>query len=231
MRLGIYQQYQDRRQVPQRSAKQGELDRIDAMLQGELSVERLRSLKDQLLQLVAADPSGNGIYNPRIARINLRLDAHKENLTEGAGRQAQFLGDFYDAAQRLLDAQVFDMLCRAARAESPRLPPALPVPPAPPCEEPAPLPEPRVFSRLKATASERVRAKSPAPSSPPLAVPMHELVVAANHRPLRFDPTALFKEYGRERVLATWNCLPSEQRPETAAGLREILRRNGATAL
>lgn len=52
----------------------------------------------------------------------------------------------------------------------------------------------------------------------------HVLQNRAASSPLKFDPTALFREFGRESVLAVWGKLLPEHRPETAAEFRRLLK-------
>lgn len=180
------------------STLEGVVKRIDGELVRALTVDALRALKDELLALLAEEPSAQAQITPRISRVNLRLRTAAE---KGDGdlaelfRAQSFHAQFYEVAKRMLEPAVFKILCREAsqrRDDAVRIE----LPPRP--EEPAPAPT-------------------------PLVAPLHRLVLAANHQPIKFDPTRLFKEFGRERVLATWNLLPAESRPETAAEFRRIL--------
>lgn len=179
---------------------------VDGQLEKPLSVEALRTIKDLLLRAVTAQPRQQLPYSLRIARVNLKLSELAQR--EDSSRRESWPRNFVVAAKRLLDPDAFAMLSREAdlRTAEER-PVALPAPVA--IEPPHPPPS----------------AATPPPARPNLTARVHELVSVASNRPMRFDPTTLFREFGREKVLALWNMLPAERRPDTAAAFRAILRK------
>jgi hypothetical protein len=195
------------------------LAEIDRKLAGDLTLDDLVSMKDQLLQMVGAgDGAAKFATGARLARVNLRLRGHQEAQLQNSDWQRYFIG----AAKRLLDESTFALLTReaemrAAEAASPKTS--------------LPNPQPALSAPLSAPV---VRAKFLPPraaqQAPPLVARVHELVSAAAQRPMKFDPTALFREFGREQVIGLWNMLAPERRPETAAEFRELLRRGKEAA-
>lgn len=204
------------------SQLQARLSEIDAALSGELSVEGLRALKDELLSWVSHDVRYQPFTTARQSRINLRLRALAE--AANAAERPSFEAAFVASAKRLLEPAVYDIICRdametrppGARVSSVSIPAPAPPPPLPPLSPAA---------KPSAPAEAKKPPQAAAKADRGLTAPIHRLVVAAQHRPLKFDPTTLFREFGRERVLATWNMLPAERRPETAAEFRKILAR------
>lgn len=197
------------------------LSRIDERLDGEdaIPVGDLRAMKDELLRFIAAEPSAQAHFSPRIARLNLRLRELAEagdaaavaglRTRDPASKDAErggFYGQFYAAAERLLDGAAFSMLCREAEARESERRAAKPQPrPAP--FRPAPL-------RMAAPPRNQL---IPRPAR------ANELASSAAGRPIKFDPSQLFREFGRERVLAAWGACAPENRPETAAAFRALL--------
>jgi hypothetical protein len=152
-------------------------------------------MKDQLLKLIA-DTNQQAAIGPRLARVNLRIRA----LAEAQAQQPKdWCRHFFEAASRLLDPGTFEILKREATRrenEGVRQQPAPPSPAGPPTP---PAQEPQAPARLA------------------------NLAEVAAVRAIKFDPTRLFKEFGREKVLTLWAGLLPEDRPETAAGLRRLL--------
>ncbi len=185
--------------------------RIDKALGGDLSSEALRGYKDELLVLLADEPAATAQLTPRIARLNLRLKSAAESGDLGASEILQreaWSKLFFQAAKRLLDPNTFDILCREANARRDEAQAARSVVQPPPKSAPKPV----------------VVSQNPKPAPPPpLVARVHELVSSATNRPLKFDPTRLFREFGRDRVLGVWNLLPAEKRPETANEFRNLL--------
>jgi hypothetical protein len=179
-----------------------------ALADPNASVAELRGLRDRLLAWIAEDKSRSFETGMRLARVKERI----RDLERAAGTDSgkDWLRIFFEVAARLLDEPTMLLLKRETdlrRAESlPKGPPssASPLPPS-----------------ANALPAEPVKSQR-------LTVPVHCLVSAATNRPMKFDPTPLFREFGREKVLGLWNMLAPENRPETGHQFREMLRKGVA---
>jgi hypothetical protein len=189
------------------------LTQIDDALDGELTTEELNQFKDELLTMISKDPQAQVFASARLARIKMRLKEvaalNVRTVTEQAQKK-QFHLLFYESANRLLDPTVFEMLLRDTKVKQAEVT----------LQEGITAKVETVSKSLN--KQTKIKASNSIPES--LSAPIHRLVVSAQNKPLKFDPTSLFKEFGRERVLATWNMLPAEKRPETAHEFRLILQ-------
>jgi hypothetical protein len=94
--------------------------------------------------------------------------------------------------------------------------------------------EPEILKMLKRAATEKVKESGHKNSSQPalsIVSPSKEekglaslAQIASARSIIKFDPATLFREFGRDRVLATWAGLLPEERPSTAHEMRELLR-------
>jgi len=201
------------------AARKRRFQQIDQVLDGgKLTKQDLLAIKDEMLALIVADKAMAFEAGSRIARVNAQSQSLNDQsaLRDETDRRpdddAGFQRLFFEAARRLLKPEVFEMLCRDAdnrrnEINAIRVARATSIPLPPPDISPPTV------------SIERKTAKT----ATPLKAPVHRLVTEATNRPMKFDPTALFKEFGRERVLATWNMCTPETRPETAADFRRML--------
>lgn len=173
------------------------LQEVDRKLDGKPTKAELLALKDAVLRAMGnVPPKSSHPLMMRLARINMQIKS-LEN------RDNPFENHFFEAARELLEAPVFSMLKRAAKARQ----------------------DAAGAEQGLTLALEIEQPKEKEQPNQPKIKPIATLAKVANARSvIKFDPATLFREFGRARVLNTWSSMLPEERPETANEMRQVIR-------
>lgn len=134
--------------------------------------------------------------------LGLRLARINLRIKEASIRERSYPDLFVDVARELLDPNELAMIERAVKKR---------------------YIENRSWDTDKVVDEEIIYAVKPPKKTSTLSD------VARAKSVIKFDPVTLFREFGRDKVLACWSSLNPEDRPETAHEMRTLIRRKIAS--